>query len=123
MPAIDFSFDFISPYGYLGAVGAIWLGLNPRHKLGEFRHFLKQIIASRGEVAGANPIEAFLAEAEKTPTADFEARRAVDPTAWCKERLAKYKSPKRFTILDALPRLPIGKIDKAGLRTLAKEDC
>jgi acyl-CoA synthetase (AMP-forming)/AMP-acid ligase II len=34
--------------------------------------------------------------------------------------LANFKIPKRFFILDALPKLPIGKIDKSALRDLAK---
>lgn len=37
-------------------------------------------------------------------------------TAFCRDRLANYKIPKRITILDDLPMLPIGKIDKQALR-------
>ena len=36
--------------------------------------------------------------------------------AWCRERLANYKVPKTFEIRPALPRLPIGKIDRQALR-------
>ena len=36
--------------------------------------------------------------------------------AWCRERLANYKTPKRFEIRPELPRLPIGKIDKQALK-------
>lgn len=39
--------------------------------------------------------------------------------AHARDRLANYKTPKRFVILDALPRLPIGKIDKRALEALA----
>lgn len=35
---------------------------------------------------------------------------------WCRTRLANYKVPKYFEVLPELPRLPIGKIDKQGLR-------
>ena len=35
---------------------------------------------------------------------------------WCRERLANYKVPKTFEIRPALPRLPIGKIDRQALR-------
>ena len=35
---------------------------------------------------------------------------------WCRERLANYKTPKRFEIRAELPRLPIGKIDKQALK-------
>ena len=37
-------------------------------------------------------------------------------TDWCRQRLANYKIPKTFDIMTELPRLPIGKIDKQGLR-------
>ena len=36
--------------------------------------------------------------------------------AWCRERLANYKIPKAFDLIDELPRLAIGKIDKRSLR-------
>ena len=35
--------------------------------------------------------------------------------AWCRERLANYKVPKTFEVVEGLPRLPIGKIDKQAL--------
>ena len=37
----------------------------------------------------------------------------------CRERLANYKVPKRFTVAPVLPMLPIGKVDKQALRSLA----
>jgi acyl-CoA synthetase (AMP-forming)/AMP-acid ligase II len=37
----------------------------------------------------------------------------------CRERLANYKVPKRFSIEPELPMLPIGKIDRGRLRALA----
>ncbi|MCY1557875.1 3-[(3aS,4S,7aS)-7a-methyl-1,5-dioxo-octahydro-1H-inden-4-yl]propanoyl:CoA ligase [compost metagenome] len=45
---------------------------------------------------------------------------ALDETAlrtWLRERLANYKVPKQITFLDALPLLPVGKVDKQALRT------
>jgi acyl-CoA synthetase (AMP-forming)/AMP-acid ligase II len=36
--------------------------------------------------------------------------------AHCRAELANYKVPKRFTVADAFPMLPIGKIDKQALR-------
>ena len=39
--------------------------------------------------------------------------------AWCRERLANYKIPKRFVIRDELPLLPIGKLDKTALKAEA----
>jgi acyl-CoA synthetase (AMP-forming)/AMP-acid ligase II len=44
---------------------------------------------------------------------------ADDLAKWCAARLANYKCPKRFIILDEMPRLPIGKIDRAALTQLA----
>ena len=41
--------------------------------------------------------------------------------AWCRRHLANYKVPKTFEVVEELPRLPIGKIDKQALgRELAR---
>lgn len=48
--------------------------------------------------------------------------RAAQPDellAWCRERVANYKTPKRLEVLPAMPLLPIGKIDKSALRRRA----
>jgi acyl-CoA synthetase (AMP-forming)/AMP-acid ligase II len=48
--------------------------------------------------------------------------RAAEPDAllaWCRERVANYKAPKRLEVLPAMPLLPIGKIDKSALRRRA----
>ncbi|MCV6594019.1 MAG: acid--CoA ligase, partial [Silicimonas sp.] len=39
-------------------------------------------------------------------------------TAWCRERLAAYKCPASFTVLDDFPRTAAGKIRKPDLREL-----
>ncbi|MCY4468284.1 MAG: AMP-binding protein [Thiotrichales bacterium] len=44
------------------------------------------------------------------------ALNAATLHAWCRERLANYKTPKCFEIRPELPRLPIGKIDKQTLK-------
>ncbi len=41
---------------------------------------------------------------------------------WCREQLANYKVPKRFLVESELPLLPIGKVDKVGLRQRAHAD-
>jgi fatty-acyl-CoA synthase len=41
---------------------------------------------------------------------------ADELTAWLTARIARYKIPKRFVFLDALPRTPYGKVVKADLR-------
>lgn len=45
-----------------------------------------------------------------------------DLSAACRQTLANYKIPKQFTLVDALPLLPNGKIDKAALRRLARRE-
>ncbi len=44
------------------------------------------------------------------------ALSAEECVSWCKDQLANYKVPKRFTIIDELPRLANGKLDKMSLR-------
>ena len=39
-----------------------------------------------------------------------------------RELLSKYKRPAEITILDDLPKNPVGKIDKPKLRTLIAEN-
>lgn len=41
---------------------------------------------------------------------------------WCREELANYKVPKRFLFCSELPLLPIGKVDKVALRSLARSE-
>ncbi len=43
---------------------------------------------------------------------------ASELSNWCRQRLANYKVPKHFEIVESLPRLPIGKIDKQLLKTI-----
>jgi malonyl-CoA/methylmalonyl-CoA synthetase len=56
-------------------------------------------------------VAAFLVPAtpEHSPTND-------DLTAWCRDRLANYKIPRRFTLVDQLPRNAMGKLLRANLR-------
>ena len=51
----------------------------------------------------------------REPGADVDAVQLHD---WCRSRVAGYKVPKRFEVREALPLLPIGKVDK---QTLKKE--
>ena len=39
----------------------------------------------------------------------------------CRARLANYKVPKQVVILDEVPRLEVGKVDRNGLRERARE--
>jgi fatty-acyl-CoA synthase len=59
----------------------------------------------------------------EAPLAVLAPRDAADPpapeelTAWCRERLARYKHPREYSIVGALPRNASGKILKTRLRT------
>jgi acyl-CoA synthetase (AMP-forming)/AMP-acid ligase II len=44
---------------------------------------------------------------------------ADDITSWCKARLADFKVPKRFSVIDAMPRTPVDKVDRMQLAELA----
>jgi len=46
---------------------------------------------------------------------------AGDLNEHCRARLAPYKVPKRFELVDQLPQISIGKIDRSALRRLAAE--
>ncbi|MFD2396244.1 AMP-binding protein [Prauserella oleivorans] len=58
----------------------------------------------------------------ETPLAVIAPRDPADPPtgeeleAWCTERLARYKRPRRMAIVPALPRNPSGKVLKTDLR-------
>jgi acyl-CoA synthetase (AMP-forming)/AMP-acid ligase II len=46
----------------------------------------------------------------------------IDPDeviAWARERMANYKAPRRVEVIEALPLVPAGKVDKNALRTRA----
>ena len=45
---------------------------------------------------------------------------AASLDAWCRERIAGYKRPRRYVFLDDLPRTASGKVQKARLRERAK---
>lgn len=48
----------------------------------------------------------------------------VEPTTfvrWCKERLSGYKAPKFVQVLDGMPLLPNGKLDKVALKRLGAD--
>ena len=45
----------------------------------------------------------------------------ADLVAYCREKLANYKMPKHFALIDEIPLLPIGKVDKVSLKKLAKQ--
>jgi fatty-acyl-CoA synthase len=58
----------------------------------------------------------------EAPLAVVAPRDAADPptaeelAAWCRERLARYKNPREYSIVGALPRNPSGKVLKTALR-------
>ena len=56
-----------------------------------------------------------MASGDAVPSAD-------DLRTFAKERLANYKIPKKIVVVDELPMLPIGKVDKKALKALATSD-
>lgn len=58
----------------------------------------------------------------EAPLAVLAPRDPADPptpeelAAWCRERLARYKNPREYSVVGALPRNPSGKVLKTALR-------
>jgi fatty-acyl-CoA synthase/long-chain acyl-CoA synthetase len=58
----------------------------------------------------------------EAPLAVIAPRDADDPptpeelAAWCREKLARYKNPREYSVVAALPRNPSGKVLKTALR-------
>jgi acyl-CoA synthetase (AMP-forming)/AMP-acid ligase II len=50
---------------------------------------------------------------------DGHALDEAEMVAWCRTRMAGYKSPRRILPVDALPRSAAGKVSHRDLRTLA----
>jgi fatty-acyl-CoA synthase/long-chain acyl-CoA synthetase len=73
-----------------------------------------------GEVALIGVLDSRYGEA---PLAVVAPRDLSDPptpeelAAWCRERLARYKNPREYSVVGALPRNPSGKVLKTRLRS------
>jgi fatty-acyl-CoA synthase/long-chain acyl-CoA synthetase len=58
----------------------------------------------------------------EAPLAVVAPRDPADPptpeelSAWCRERLARYKNPREYSVVEVLPRNPSGKVLKTALR-------
>ena len=58
----------------------------------------------------------------EAPLAVIAPRDPADPptpdelATWCREKLARYKNPREYSIVGALPRNPSGKVLKTQLR-------
>ena len=63
--------------------------------------------------------ERLVAFVELTAAAEPDGHRSAALIAWCRESLAGYKCPKEVRFVDAIPRNPMGKIDKRSLRATA----
>ena len=68
------------------------------------------VVGKPSERFGEEPI-AFVVFKPEAQTTDEEL------LAWCRERMAKYKAPVEIRRTDAIPKTPVGKIDKKVLRT------
>lgn len=68
------------------------------------------VVGERGEDGVLRPIAYVVAAASADPRPD-------DLTTFCRERLAGYKRPRRYEIVDDLPKTATGKIQRFKLRT------
>ena len=73
------------------------------------------VVGESDPMRGETPVAFVEAEEGKTP--DPEALRA-----WCRERLAGYKVPRRVVVVDELPRNPTGKILRRALSDRLKSE-
>ncbi|MCC5822682.1 MAG: AMP-binding protein [Phycisphaerales bacterium] len=77
--------------------------------------FAAGVVGERDDIRGETVVAFVEAEEGKTP--DPDALRA-----WCRERLAGYKVPRRIVVVDKLPRNPTGKIMRRALVERIKEE-
>jgi long-chain acyl-CoA synthetase len=73
------------------------------------------VVGERDDMRGETVVAFVEAEEGKTP--DPEALRA-----WCRDRLAGYKVPRRIVVVDQLPRNPTGKIMRRALAERVKAE-
>lgn len=77
--------------------------------------FAAGVVGEKDPVRGEVPVAFVEAEEGKSP--DPEALRA-----WCRDRLAGYKVPRRVVVVDKLPRNPTGKIMRRALAERVKAE-
>jgi len=93
-----------------------------RIELGEIEAALKahaavyNAVVLMKEAAGTQRLEAFVVSSEQEKVTGNELR------AWLRERLPEYMVPTVFFLLEALPVMPSGKIDRKALLALEKAD-
>ena len=81
---------------------------------------VEQVVESHPGVVAAAVIGVPDAEWDEVGVAFYQGSATSEELgAWCRDRLANYKIPKRFIREAELPLLPIGKIDKPALREKA----
>jgi fatty-acyl-CoA synthase len=83
---------------------------------------VEDVLAAHPKVAEVALISVPDTKYGEAPLAVVAPRDAADPptseelAAWCRERLARYKNPREYSIVGALPRNPSGKVLKTSLR-------
>ncbi|TFV52841.1 long-chain-fatty-acid--CoA ligase [Blastococcus sp. TF02A-35] len=83
---------------------------------------VEDVIAAHPKVAEVALIGVPDTRYGEAPLAVVAPRDAADPptseelAAWCRERLARYKNPREYSVVGALPRNPSGKVLKTSLR-------
>jgi acyl-CoA synthetase (AMP-forming)/AMP-acid ligase II len=76
-------------------------------------------VASAAVVGVPDPVYQEIGVAWLSARPGAQAVDADTMRAWCRERLANYKIPKRFEWREHLPLLPVGKVDKQALKRQA----
>jgi fatty-acyl-CoA synthase/long-chain acyl-CoA synthetase len=83
---------------------------------------VEDVLAAHPKVAEVALIGVADAKYGEAPLAVVAPRDPADPptpeelAAWCREKLARYKNPREYSIVGALPRNPSGKVLKTSLR-------
>jgi fatty-acyl-CoA synthase/long-chain acyl-CoA synthetase len=83
---------------------------------------VEDVLAAHPKVAEVALIGVADTRYGEAPLAVVAPRDPADPptpqelSAWCRERLARYKNPREYSVVEALPRNPSGKVLKTALR-------
>jgi fatty-acyl-CoA synthase/long-chain acyl-CoA synthetase len=84
---------------------------------------VENVLAAHPKVAEVALIGVPDARYGEAPLAVIAPRDLADPpssaelAAWCREKLARYKNPREYSVVGALPRNPSGKVLKTELRS------
>ncbi len=102
-------------------VGGLWCSpAEIESHLAEHPAVLEAAVIGRTDADGLTKPEAFVVPSAGTAAADALADELV---RHCKERMARYKYPRRITFVTELPKNATGKIQRFKLRERKSQDC